>query len=135
MTASVFTDAELEFLRATHLGRIATASAKGTPDVSPVTFEIVDGDTAIRISGMDNPRTLKWRNIVATGKAAFVVDDLASVDPWRPRGVKVRGAAEAIEEPGTRGIIVIRPSTVWSWGINEGAETHFAGIIEKRTVG
>ena len=135
MSSTVFTAAELEYLRSAPLGRIATASAKGTPDVSPVTFEIVDDDTVIRISGMDNPRTLKWRNIVATGKAAFVVDDLATVDPWRPRGVKVRGDAEAIEEPGTRGIIVIRPSTVWSWGINEGAETHFAGIVEKRTVG
>jgi hypothetical protein len=26
------------------------------------------------------------------------------------------------------------PDTIWSWGINKGAATHFAGIIEKRTV-
>lgn len=129
----MFTDDELTYLRSQPLGRIATASATATPDVAPVTFEVAD-DGTIEITGLDPTKTLKWRNILATGKAAFVVDDLASVDPWRPRGVKVRGAATATTEGG-RHLMRIRPDTIWSWGINTGAPTHFAGIIERRTVG
>jgi pyridoxamine 5'-phosphate oxidase family protein len=59
-----------------------------------------------------------------------VIDDLASVDPWRPRGVKIRGDA-TIEDDGGRLRIRIRPSVVWSWGINQNAEKRFASI-EKR---
>jgi len=128
-----FTDAEIAYLRSQHLGRIATASAKGTPDVAPVTFEVL-ADGRLEISGLDNPKTIKWRNVEATQKAAFVVDDLATVDPWRPRGVKVRGFASADRDDAGRAVIRIRPSTIWSWALNVGAETHFAGTIERREV-
>jgi hypothetical protein len=57
----------------------------------------------------------------------------ASTDPWKPRGVKVRGHATVEDQDGTLRIR-IRPSTVWSWNINEGAPKHFAGAIEKRQV-
>jgi hypothetical protein len=39
------------------------------------------------------------RDVERTRRAAVVVDDLASTSPWRPRGVEVRGRAEAIHEP------------------------------------
>ncbi|MFD6791753.1 MULTISPECIES: hypothetical protein [Prauserella salsuginis group] len=54
-----------------------------------------------------------------------MVDDLASVDPWRVRGVEIRGTAEAIEntEPpvGVMSPEVIRITPLWigSWGIDE----------------
>lgn len=130
---TTFTDAETAYLRAQPLGRIATTSAAGVPDVAPVTFELHD-DGTIEISGRDNPKTLKYRNVVATGRAAFVVDDLASTDPWRPRGVKVRGTAVTADGADGRPVLRIAPDTVWSWGLNEGAETHFAGMIERRDV-
>jgi hypothetical protein len=44
------------------------------------------------------------------------------------------GPAEIVTDADGRASIRISPETVWSWGINEGAETHFAGRIEKRTV-
>ncbi len=128
-----FTPAERSYLTSQHLGRIATASASGVPDVAPVTFTVRD-DGALEIGGMDNPKTIKYRNVLATGQAAFVVDDLASTDPWRPRGVKVRGAAVAETRPDGKPVIVIRPSTIWSWALNSGAATHFAGMIERREV-
>ena len=128
---SVFTDAELEFLAGQRIARIATASATGQPDVSPVGFA-VDGDS-ITSGGMDITKTIRHRHLLENPVAALVVDDLASIDPWRPRGVKVRGAA-AIEQVGGGMQIRITPETIWSWGINEGAETHF-GPIEKRQVG
>ena len=48
-------------------------------------------------------------------KVAFVIDDVASTDPWRVRGVEIRGRAEALpDEPPLRpgfnsGIIRIHP--------------------------
>jgi pyridoxamine 5'-phosphate oxidase family protein len=126
----VFTPAEREYLLSQRLGRIATAAADATPDVAPVGFSL-DGD-AIRVGGIDITRTLKYRNVLATGKAAFVVDDLLSVDPWRPRGVKVLGPARVVEHQESA-TIVIEPTTVWSWGLNEGAPKRFHGV-EKRDV-
>jgi pyridoxamine 5'-phosphate oxidase family protein len=123
-----FTAAEVEFLEAARLGRIATTSAKHVPDVAPVTFRLA-GDEIV-ITGADLTKTRKYFNIRATGTASFVVDDLVSVDPWRPVGVKVTGSAR-IEGEGRGATIRIRPETIWSWGLNEGAETTF-GPIEKR---
>jgi pyridoxamine 5'-phosphate oxidase family protein len=128
-----FTDAEHTFLAGQRLGRVATTSATGEPDVAPVTFKVT-ADGRVEIDGFDNPKTLKWRNVVATGRAAFVVDDLATIDPWAPRGVKLRGSASADTDPDGRRVIRITPETIWSWGINTGAAKHFAGMIERRNV-
>lgn len=35
----------------------------------------------------------------ANGQVAFVIDDLASTRPWRPRCAEIRGTGEAIAEP------------------------------------
>jgi len=126
-----FTEHEQAYLTGQHLGRVATTSTSGEPDVAPVTFTIA-ADGRIEIDGLDNPRTIKWRNVAATGRAAFVVDDLATVDPWKPRGVKFRGSASADTDADGRKVIRITPETVWSWGINPDAEKHFHGIIERR---
>ena len=127
---STFTDAERRYLTTQRLGRIATANPSAEPDVAAVTFRL-EGDEIV-IAGMDNPRTLKYRNVVRNARAAFVVDDLETVDPWRPRGVKIRGAART-DGDGRGAVIRIAPETIWSWGLNDGAETHF-GPIEKRVV-
>lgn len=127
-----FTDHELAYLAGQRLARIATASSAGVPDIAPVTFR-VSGDGRIEIDGLDNPRTIKWRNVMATGQAALVVDDLASTDPWSPRGVKVRGIASA-DTDGTRHVIRISPRVIWSWGINLDAPKYFAGVVERRDV-
>ena len=37
----------------------------------------------------------KFRNVAENGRAAFVVDDIASLDPWRVRCLEIRGDAEA----------------------------------------
>lgn len=129
-----YTEHEARYLSTQRLGRVATASTAGEPDVAPVTFG-VDAEGRILIHGLDNPRTLKWRNVLATGRAAFVVDDLATVDPWKPRAVKLRGAAEATQDDQGRHVIRITPEVVWSWGINPDAPKHFGGIVERRTVG
>jgi hypothetical protein len=68
----------------------------------------------------------KYRDILKNPKVAFVVDDLASVNPWRPRGVEVRGVAEVLDRGGSemgRGfdpeMFRITPRRVVSWGLHE----------------
>jgi pyridoxamine 5'-phosphate oxidase family protein len=127
---AVFTDAELEFLASPRLARLATSSRTGRPDVSAVGVA-VDGDSLVS-GGLDLTKTTRYRHLLGNPQAAIVVDDVVSVDPWQPRGVKVRGEA-TLEDDGGRPRIRIRPRVVWSWGINQGAEQRFASI-ERRSV-
>jgi len=127
---AVFTDAELDYLRDQPLARIATASSVGVPDVAAVGFG-VDGDTLVT-GGFDITKTVRYRNLLANPTATIVIDDLASVDPWAPRGVKVRGAATLEEAAGGLRIRIV-PEVIWSWHLNQDAEKHFLGI-EKRVV-
>ncbi len=126
---AVFTNAELEYLAGQRLARLATASPDGQPDVSAVGFS-VDGDTVVS-GGLDLTKTVRYRHLQANPRATVVVDDMASVDPWQPRGVKVRGRA-TLEDDGGKPRIRIVPDTVWSWGLNEGAPKRFAGIEKRR---
>ncbi len=113
----VFTDPELDYLGSQRLARIATASAEGEPDVAAVGFRL-DGDDIV-VGGLDLTRTRKYYNVKATGRASLVVDDLASVDPWRPRMVKVTGRAEIGTDDRGKLTIRLHPETVWSFGLGE----------------
>jgi pyridoxamine 5'-phosphate oxidase family protein len=126
----VFTDGELEYLDGQRLARLATASASGQPDVSAVGFR-VSGDDIVS-GGLDLTKTVRYRHLRENPKATIVIDDLASVEPWRPRGVKVRGGARVEEDDQGKLRIRIVPETIWSWGINSGVPGRFAGI-EKRS--
>lgn len=125
-----FTQAELDYLAGQRLARIATASASGVPDVAAVSFGI-DGDHVLT-GGFDISKTIRYRNLLANPRATIVVDDLATTDPWAPRGVKVRGSASIEDGPGGLRIRIV-PETIWSWGHNSGAESRFKGI-ERRDV-
>src|ERR671915_1232925 len=113
---SVFREAELRYMAGgLQLGRIATVGADGTPHVVPVGWIYNAARDAIEIGGHELERTKKFRDVARTGRAAIVIDDLASTDPWRPRAVEVRGRAEAIHEP--RPVIRIHPERIVSWGL------------------
>jgi pyridoxamine 5'-phosphate oxidase family protein len=115
----MFSDAEKAYLKSQRLARIATVSATLQPDVAPVGFEF-DGDIFF-VSGADLKRTLKFRNVEAGNRnVSLVVDDLETVQPWKPRGIKVHGIAEILERTGQlgRGVyLAIKPTRYWSWGI------------------
>lgn len=125
---TVFSPAELAYLRSQKLGRLATIGPDGAPQVRPVGFA-VDADTGtIDIIGRDNPATQKWRNVVRDGRVAFVVDDLAPGGGWNPRALEVRGHAEVLPDerstrfPGARpGVIRIHPERVLAFGIEDDA--------------
>jgi pyridoxamine 5'-phosphate oxidase family protein len=119
-----FTQAELDYLRTQRIGRLATVTPDGTLQVSPVGFFLRD-DGSVDIGGAALGGTKKFRNVAANGRAAFVIDDIVSVNPWEVRGVEIRGSAEALtdQEPPMRGfskeIIRIHPDRIISWGLGE----------------
>jgi pyridoxamine 5'-phosphate oxidase family protein len=111
---SVFTDEELRFLRGERLlGRLATVGRDGMPHIAPVGWRLDPGETTVSVGGRDMAATKKFRDVAATGRAALVIDDVQP--PWQPRGVEIRGAAEAVTEPEPR--IRIRPTRIVSWGL------------------
>lgn len=116
---SVFTEAELRYLSGgQQLGRIATVGADGTPHVVPVAWIYNAVRDAIDITGYELERSKKFRDISRSGRAAIVIDDLESVEPWRPRGVEVRGRGEAIALPTP--LIRVHPERIVSWGLEAG---------------
>jgi pyridoxamine 5'-phosphate oxidase family protein len=120
------TTAEQDYLRSQPLGRLATVGTDGVVQVNPVGFR-VRADGSFVVGGRDLARTRKYRNVARTGRAALVVDDLVSSDPWTVRGIEVRGRAEVgtTESPAYPGasadVIVLHPDTVFTWGIEPGA--------------
>jgi pyridoxamine 5'-phosphate oxidase family protein len=116
---SVFTAAELRYLTGGHqLGRIATVGADGTPHVVPVSWIYNAARDAIDVGGHNLEGSKKFRDVARTGRAAIVIDDLESVDPWRPRAIEVRGRGEAIALPTP--LIRIYPERIVSWGLESG---------------
>lgn len=119
---SVFTETELAYLTGGRLlGRIATVGADGTPHVVPVGWIYNAVRDAIDIGGIELERSKKFRDVERSGRAAIVIDDLASTDPWRPRGIEVRGRGEAIALPTP--LIRIHPERIVSWGLGRGARS------------
>jgi pyridoxamine 5'-phosphate oxidase family protein len=114
MTA--FTTAELEYLKSQPLMRFATASPTGRPDVAPVVFEVDGSD--ITTAGFDVTHTVRYRNVQKNPRASVVVDDLESMNPWSPRGIKVIGSV-AIEDASGSPRFRITPEVIVSWGIND----------------
>jgi pyridoxamine 5'-phosphate oxidase family protein len=110
----LFTDAELDYLHGERrLARVATVGPDGTPHVAPVGWRFDPDHEWFEVGGMDLTRTRKFRDVARTGRAALVIDDV--LPPWQPRGVEVRGRAEAIE--GDAPVIRIHPDRVVTWGI------------------
>jgi pyridoxamine 5'-phosphate oxidase family protein len=115
----MFSDKEIDYLKSQKLARIATVSKGLQPDVQPVGYEL-EGDKFI-IGSLDMEKTLKYKNIKnGNPKVALVIDDLESVNPFKPRGIKVHGTAEIVERTSIYGkglYIQVTPQKVWSWGI------------------
>ena len=119
MSSSVFRESEIAYMAGgRQLGRIATVGADGTPHVVPVAWIYNAVRDTIDVGGHELERTKKFRDVARNGRAAIVVDDLASTDPWRPRGIEVRGRAEALTLPTP--LIRIHPERIVTWGLERG---------------
>lgn len=126
---SVFTPMEIEYLQSQRLGRLATVNPQGRPQNSPVGFRYNPELDAIEIGGRFMSKSKKFRNILKNPYVAFVVDDVQP--PWRPRGVEIRGSAEALPTGGKAffganydaddGLIRIKPLQIIGWGLDNPA--------------
>jgi pyridoxamine 5'-phosphate oxidase family protein len=134
MVNTFFSEKEIEYLRSQRLVRIATASVSSKeeengsiqPDVVPVGFDF-DGEY-FYVGGMNIGTSKKYKNVLKNNKVAIVIDDLKSVDPWDPRGMKIYGIADIVTRQGgymestghsNPQYIRINPKKKWSWGIEE----------------
>lgn len=135
-----FSEKELEYLRTQRLARLATVNAKGAPHVVPVGFRVSEDGDAIEVGGHGFAGSKKHRDIEANQKVAVVIDDLASTNPWAPRGIEVRGTAEIHESGGADRFgqgwdetwVRILPERVNSWGVEASPFTE--GSRSARTI-
>jgi pyridoxamine 5'-phosphate oxidase family protein len=123
---SAFTEAELRYLTGGRmLGRIATVGADGTPHAVPVGWIYNAASDTIDIGGYELEKSKKFRDVARNERAAIVIDDLKSTDPWRPRGIEVRGRGEAIALPTP--LIRIHPERIVSWGLEQSRSARTVG--------
>ncbi len=118
------TKAEIEYLTGQQLGRLATIQPDGSPQVKPVGFSYNAELGTIDITGFGMSGSQKFRNVSRDGRAALVIDDVASVNPWRVRFLEIRGSAEAVPSERSDGqsdsaLIRIWPRRVLSFGVEE----------------
>lgn len=115
----MFTEQEVNYIKSQRLARIATVSTAGQPDVVPVGFDF--NGAHFYIGGHNITQTRKYRNIRdGNSRVALVVDDLASLNPWNPRGVRIYGTVDVVEREGYAGqgiYLRIKPEISWSWNI------------------
>jgi pyridoxamine 5'-phosphate oxidase family protein len=124
---ALFTERELEYLREQRLGRLATVRPDGTVQNNPVGFGYNEKLGTIDIGGRDMAASRKFHNVAAGSKVSFVVDDIASFDPWTVRCLEIRGDAEALTEPTDSAgnlagpIIRVHPRRILSFGVDPAA--------------
>ena len=115
----MFSEEKIAYIQSQHLDRLATVASDGQPDVVSVGFKF-DGDL-FYIGGMNPAGTRRHKNILdGNTQVALILDDLESVDPWKPRGIRMYGTAEIVERAGRTGPRVshkITPVVSWSWSI------------------
>jgi pyridoxamine 5'-phosphate oxidase family protein len=122
----VFREAEVAYMAGgRQLGRLATVGADGTPHVVPVGWIYNAARETIDIGGNELARTKKFRDVERSGRAAIVIDDVASTDPWHVRGIEVRGRGEAIAMPTP--LIRIHPERIVSWGLEASRSARTVG--------
>jgi len=115
----VFTETEIAYLGSQRLGRLATVQPNGTLQVGPVGFSCNPDTSTIDINGFNLAESQKFRNVADNGRAAFVVDDLVSVSPWRVRCLEIRGVADALTAEDGGPLIRLHPRRIISFGIDE----------------
>lgn len=132
---TTFTSTEIEYLTSQPLGRFATVGKDGRPHVMPVgVFFDPESQTLVIGSAASMAESKKFRDARANPDVAIVIDDLASVDPWTPRGIEVRGIAEPQLSGGAEVgrrlgagfpfdevYLRIHPRRIVSWGIDTSA--------------
>jgi pyridoxamine 5'-phosphate oxidase family protein len=116
MENKMFADKEITYFQSQPLARLATVSEDGQPDNVAVVFEY-DG-TYFYVGGIKPKNSRKYKNLRAgQKKVALLIDDMESIKPWKPRGIRIYGTAELVERTGQFGpgtYMRITPEVSWS---------------------
>ena len=122
---SVFSEAEIEYLQSQRIGRVATVNSDCEPHVVPLRFKYNPEEDTIDLVGSNLGTSKKYRDAQATGRIAFVVDDISD---GKPRGIEIRGRAEVHPTGGETlmrnvgpAFIRLIPTRIATWGINSDA--------------
>ena len=112
----MFADNEITYIQSQPLARLATVSEDGQPDNVAIVFEY-DG-SHFYIGGVKPKNSRKYKNLRAgNDRVALLIDDMASIKPWKPRGIRIYGKAEFVERNGQFGpgtYMRITPEVSWS---------------------
>src|SRR5262245_20495859 len=122
---SVFTPAEIEYLRRQSMARLATVGPDGRPHVIPLTFHFNEQEDAIDLGGVDFAAGKKWRDAEQNPRVTLLVDDS---DGRSARAIEIRGDGELHQTGGERinprfpnfvpQFLRLRPRRVVSWGLD-----------------
>jgi pyridoxamine 5'-phosphate oxidase family protein len=156
MPNPIFSDREIDYIKSQRIARLATGAAAKRqdnssdissateriliqPDVVPVGFHFDGG--YFYIGGINMLKSTKYKNVLKNNTVALVIDDLKSVEPWNPRGIRVYGEADIIKRQGAtldkngqHEIVCsmrIIPRRKWSWGINDPAFVNGNSRVER----
>jgi pyridoxamine 5'-phosphate oxidase family protein len=123
LAMSMFSEKEQAYLAGQRLGRMATVNRAGQPHVVPVAYRFNAELDAVEIGGHGFGTSKKFRDARATGKIAFVVDDVGP--DGRARFIELRGDAEVLLTGGEQmrdgvdpQMIRVRPTRIFAWGID-----------------
>lgn len=119
ISTAMFSENEIAYIKSQRLARLATVNADGQPDAVAVGFEFSDG--IFYVGGRYVKGTRKYNNVAAgRSKVALVIDDLETVSPWKPRGIRIYGIGEIVTRDGRFGdddYLKITPTVSWSWAV------------------
>src|SRR5439155_20665318 len=130
--ASVFTEAEIAYLRERMRGTIGTVGPDGQPHLTPTTLHYNESEDAIDVGGVSFGSTKKWRDVGKNPKVTLLIEDVLQ-NPRLARTIEIRGTA-ALHETGEETIkprlanfdaqfVRIRPKRIVAWGLEEAAPT------------
>lgn len=128
-----FTPEEIAYLQNQRLGRLATIDRRGDLHVVPVGFRYNAAHDTIDLGGHGLATSKKYRDALAHGRAAFVVDDVPQ--PGKPRFVEVRGTVQAatVDAPDTpdapSALLRLTPTYIVSIGVNDDIVDPRAGRV------
>lgn len=115
----MFAEKEIAYFQSQPLARMATVAEDGQPDNTVLAFEY-DG-AYFYVGGVKPDNSRKYKNLRAgNDKVALLIDDMESIQPWKPRGIRIYGTAEFVERSGQFGpgtYMRITPEVSWSWDL------------------
>ncbi len=134
---SIFTPAEIDYLKTQSLARIATVGANGQPHVTPVAFRYNPDTNTFDIGGHGSfASRKKWQDVQQNPQVAIIIDDMDSV-AWTARAIEIRGVAELLTTGGESigpgfgpEMFRITPKRIISWGL----DTHEMDQVNARSV-